>query len=167
MLAAPAAASSLQTDPRAAGLARMTMVELDGVFAELPPARLAELQGRCRGRVLAVSGLDWVPAGARGLLFGLINHLPIWQGKQFDGEFGANAWLLPNFRIKFGRFLVREADGSDGRPVLRLDYDVTVNPRIVRRVVGELRRMADGSCLVRVQLLVNERVVRIAYEQLV
>ena len=80
-------------------LTRMTMRELDAVFAELPPARLGSLQGHKRGRLLAVSGADWIPAPARELLFGLVNELPVWRGASCEGEFGAHTWLLPQGQL--------------------------------------------------------------------
>lgn len=148
----------------ARSLARMSMAELDALFGDLDVARLAELQGRKRGRVLAVSGLDWVPGVARGALFGLINELPIWRGKSFEGEFGANAWLLPGHHLQFARFLVREAPSVDGEgTVIRLDYDVAANPALLRRILGELRHLGPGLFLARMQYLWGDRVVKVLY----
>lgn len=142
----------------------MSMAELDGLFAELDVAALAELQGRKRGRVLAASGLDWIPGVARSAVFGLINELPIWRGKSFEGEFGANAWLLPGHQLQFARFLVREAPAVDGEgTVLRLDYDVAANPAPLRRILGELRHLAPGLFLARMQFLWGDRVVKVMY----
>lgn len=142
----------------------MSMAELDHLFADLDVASRGELQGRKRGRVLAVSGLDWIPGVARSALFGFINELPIWRGKTFDGEFGANTWLLPGHRLQFARFLVREAPALDGRgTVLRLDYDVTANPAPLRKIIGELRHLAPGLFLARVQYLWGDRVIKILY----
>lgn len=140
------------------------MVELDLLFAELDPATLGELQGRKRGRVLGLSGLDWVPGVARSTLFGLLNELPIWRGKSFEGEFGANAWLLASQRLQFARFLVREAPALDGGGmVIRLDYDVAANPAPLRRIVGELRHLGPGLFLARMQYLWGERVLKVLY----
>src|SRR5690606_22795831 len=140
------------------------MVELDNLFGELDVASLAELQGRKRGRVLAASGLDWIPGVARSALFGLINELPIWRGKSFEGEFGANTWLLPGHRLQFARFLVREAPALRGQgTVIRLDYDVAANPAPLRKIVGELRHLGPGLFLARVQYLWGDRVVKILY----
>jgi hypothetical protein len=145
-------------------LARMTMGELDSLFGELPPAGLGELQGHKRGRVLALSGLDWVPRELRSALFGLVHELPIWRGKSFDGEFGANAWLFANHRLQFARFLIREAPAVDGEgPVIRLDYNVAANPAPLRRVLGELRHLAPGVFLARMQILWGEGVVKVLY----
>jgi hypothetical protein len=148
----------------ARSLARMTMRELDELFAELDVASHGELQGRKRGRVLAVSGLDWIPGVARSALFGLVNQLPIWRGKSFEGEFGANVWLLPGHRLQFARFLVREAPALDGAgTVLRLDYDVNANPTPLRRILGELRHLGPGLFLARTQYLWGDRVVKVLY----
>jgi hypothetical protein len=148
----------------ARSLARMSMAELDGLFAELDVASRGELQGRKRGRVLAVSGLDWIPGVARSALFGLINELPIWRGKSFEGEFGANAWLLSGHHLQFARFLVHEAPALDGPgTVLRLDYDVNANPAPLRRILGELRHLGPGLFLARMQVLWGDRVVKVSY----
>jgi hypothetical protein len=148
----------------AASLARMSMTELDGLFAELEPAGLGELQGRKRGRILALSGLDWVPDAARSALFQLLNQLPIWRGKHFEGEFGANAWLLPGHNLKFARYLVREAPAEDGTgSVIRLDYDVAANPRPLRGIVGELRHLGPGLFLARMQYSLGDRVIKVLY----
>ncbi|PRQ09553.1 hypothetical protein [Enhygromyxa salina] len=158
-----ARASSLHAvDP--ASLSRMPIAALDELFAELEPASLAQLQGHKRGRVLAVTGFDWVPGVARSALLGFINQLPIWRGEVFEGEFGTNAWLLPGHRLEFARYLVREAPALDGSgPVIRLDYDVAANPKPLRRIVGELRILAPGLFLVRMQLMWGTRVVRASY----
>ncbi|KIG13614.1 hypothetical protein DB30_07822 [Enhygromyxa salina] len=162
-LQSSARASSLHNlDP--ASLSRMSTTALDELFTELEPAELAQLQGHKRGRVLAVTGLDWVPAAARSALLGFVNQLPIWRGEVFEGEFGANAWLLPGSRLEFARYVVREAPALDGSgPVIRLDYDVSANPKPLRRIVGELRYLGPGLFLVRMQLLWGSRVIRASY----
>jgi len=114
--------------------------------------------------VMAVSGFDWVPGIARSTVLRFVNELPIWRGKSFEGEFGANAWLLGNGRLQFARYLVREAPALDGRgPVIQLDYDVAANPRPLRRIVGELRHLGPGLFLARMQVLWGDRVVKIMY----
>lgn len=148
----------------ARSLARMSMAELDGLFADLDVASVGQLQGRKRGRVLAVSGLDWIPGVARGAAWGLVNELGIWRGKTFEGEFGTNAWLVPGHLLEWGRFLVREAPAIDGvGPVIRLDYDVAANPAPLRNIVGELRHLAPGLFLARMQLRWGEHVVKALY----
>ncbi|MFV8750934.1 hypothetical protein ACNOYE_10355 [Nannocystaceae bacterium ST9] len=167
-------ATTLDLQPNAQGhsldavdpdsLTRLTIHELDSVFAELDAASLGELQGHKRGRVMAVSGFDWVPGVARSLVMRFVNELPIWRGNTFEGEFGANAWLLGGGRLQFARYLVREAPALDGRgPVIRLDYDVAANPRPLRRIVGELRHLGPGLFLARLQYMWGDRVVKILY----
>ncbi len=142
----------------------MSMAELDGMFGDLDVASVGELQGHKRGRVLAVSGLDWIPDVARSTLFGLLNELPIWRGNTFDGEFGANAWVLSGHQLQFARFLVREAPALDGQgSVIRLDYDVAANPDVLRRFLGELRHLGPGLFLARMQVLWGDRVVKVLY----
>lgn len=151
-----------ELDPDA--LTRLTIRELDELFAGLDRATLGELQGRKRGRVMAVSGFDWVPGVARSAVLRFVNELPIWRGTQFEGEFGSNLWLLGGGHLQFGRYVVREAPALDGQgSVIRLDYDVAANPRALRRIVGELRHLGEGVFLVRLQYLWGDRVVKILY----
>lgn len=161
------ASSMLAVDP--SSLSRMSIPALDELFAELAPATLGELQGHKRARMLAVAGLDWMPAKARGALLGLATELPfvgggVWRGESFDGEFGSNAWLLPGRGLEFARYLVREAPALDGcGAVIRLDYDVSTNPAPLRRLVGELRHLAPGLFLVRLYYRWGERAVKVLY----
>ncbi|PRQ03584.1 hypothetical protein ENSA5_14580 [Enhygromyxa salina] len=160
------ASSTLALDPTS--LSRMSIVALDELFATLEPASLTELQGRKRGRLLAVAGLDWMPAKARGALLGLATELPIvggvWRGERFDGEFGANAWLAPGRGLEFARYLVREAPALDGGGVvIRLDYDVATNPVALRGILGELRRLGPGLFLARLYYRWGERAVKLLY----
>ena len=145
-------------------LTRLTIRELDELFGDLDSASLGQLQGHKRGRVIAVSGFDWVPGVARSTVLRFVNELPIWRGKNFEGEFGTNAWLLGSARLQFARYLVREAPALDGQgPVIRLDYDVAANPRPLRKIVGELRQLGPGLFLARMQYLWGDRVVKILY----
>lgn len=129
-----------------ASLSRLSMEQLDELFTTLEPAVLEQLQGHKRGRMLAMTGLDWVPAPLR---HALLNRGP-WRGEQIDGEFGANAWLSSRRSLEFARYIVREAPSIDGSgPVLRLDYDVAKNPRPLRGLFGELRQLGPGLFLAR------------------
>ncbi|NJK32308.1 MAG: hypothetical protein HC927_07800 [Deltaproteobacteria bacterium] len=159
---APRSHSLHAVDP--ASLTRSTMRELDQLFAELDPATLGELQGRKRGRVLAVSGFDWIPGVARSAVLAFVNELPIWRGKNFEGEFGANDWLVGGARLQFARYLIREAPALDGQgSVVQLDYDVAANPGVLRRIVGEVRHLGPGLFLGRMQYLWGEKVVKVMY----
>lgn len=156
---------SLATTPRASlhavdptSLGRLSMAELDELFAELDVAELTQLQGHKRGHVLALGGLDWLPAAVRRAV---LTRGP-WRGSSFEGEFGSNTWLLD--RLEFAHYVVREAPAIDGSgPVLRLDYDVAINPKPLRGFVGELRYLAPGLCLTRMWYVVGERKLLVSY----
>jgi hypothetical protein len=156
---------SLVTQPRAslhavdpASLGRLSMTELDELFAELDVAELAQLQGHKRGHVLALGGLDWRPAPVRRAL---LARAP-WRGNSVEGEFGSNTWLLD--RLEFAHYVVREAQAIDGSgPVLRLDYDVAINPKPLRGFVGELRYLAPGLCLTRMYYVLGDRTLQVSY----
>ena len=124
-------------------LARQGTGALDQLFGTLPAARIDGLRPHMRGHLVAVAGLDWVPGGVRALVF----ERGLWRGNNFDGEFGSNAWVVGS-RIEFARFLVREGEAVDGiGKVLRMDYDVAANPRVLRGLVGELRELGGGAVL--------------------
>jgi hypothetical protein len=156
---------SLATMPRAslhavdpASLGRLSMAELADLFAELEVAELSQLQGRKRGHVLAFGGLDWLPAPVRRAL---LARAP-WRGNRVDGEFGSNTWVFD--RLEFAHYVVREAQAIDGTgPVLRLDYDVAINPKPLRGFVGELRYLAPGLCLARMFYVIGERTLPVSY----
>lgn len=156
---------SLATTPRAslhavdpASLGRLAMSELDELFAQLDVAELSQMQGHKRGHVLALGGLDWLPAAVRRALFA---RGP-WRGNNLEGEFGSNTWLLD--RLEFAHYVVREAEAIDGSgPVLRLDYDVAINPKPLRGFVGELRYLGPGLCMARMWYVLGERTLRVSY----
>jgi hypothetical protein len=156
---------SLATTPRAslhavdpASLGRLSMAELHELFADLELAELSQLQGRKRGHVLAFAGLDWLPAPVRRAL---LARGP-WRGQHVDGEFGSNTWLID--RLEFAHYVVRTAEAIDGSgPVLRLDYDVAINPKPLRGFIGELRYLAPGLCLARTWYVLGERTLPVSY----
>jgi hypothetical protein len=155
-LATTSRATLHAVDPGSLG--RLSKTELDQLFAELDVADLAQLQGHKRGHVLALGGLDWLPASVRRALFA---RGP-WRGSSFEGEFGSNTWLLD--RLEFAHYIVREAQAIDGSgPVLRLDYDVSINPKPLRGFVGELRYLAPGLCLTRMWYVLGERTLLVSY----
>jgi hypothetical protein len=156
---------SLATMPRAslhavdpASLGRLSMAELAELFTELEVAELSQLQGRKRGHVIALGGLDWLPASVRRAL---LARAP-WRGNHVEGEFGSNTWLID--RLEFAHYVVREAQAIDGSgPVLRLDYDVAINPKPLRGFIGELRHLAPGLCLARMWYVLGERTLPVSY----
>ena len=148
----------------AAALARMSMSALDELFAELEPAALEQIQGRTRGRLVALRGFDWLPGFARGLAMSIVNRLPLWGGESFEGEFGTNTWLLPA-NVEFARCVVRRApslEEGEGE-TLRLDYDVAANPKLLREVVSELRELRPGLFLVRTRYRIGQHAPKLSY----
>lgn len=147
-----------------AALSRMSMSALDELFAALEPAALEHIQGHKRGRIVALRGFDWIPGFARGAAMAILNRVPLWTGESFEGEFGTNAWLLPSSRIEFARCVVRHAESEDGEgEVLRLDYDVAANPKLLRELVAELRVLRPGTFLVRTRYRFGQRSVKVSY----
>lgn len=154
---ASAGASLHATDPGA--LVRMSIEELDLLFADLDQVEIASLQGEFEGHVVALAGLDWLPGPTRRMLF----ERGPWQGQRLEGAFGTNTWLrLPT--LEFARYVLRPAPAIEGEgTVLRLDYDVAPNPKPLRGLIGELRGLGPGSFLVRMYLRAGGRVTKLSY----
>jgi len=145
-------------------LARQRQEELEALFRLLPPARATELGGHHRGALLALLGVQSLP---RALSFAvhraLATPLVPWSGKSFEGEGGVNRWLGVH-GLAFGRFRCVEAESPmDGLPSLLLDYDLPENPRALRPIVGEARRLNDGLVLARMNYRGRARLRTVLY----
>lgn len=131
-----------------------SFAELAAIFDALPHPAAAPC-GELRGRAVALAGAQRLPRPARRsatrVLAGLI--APVWRGKRLAADGGVNRWLPLRSPLAFAHFAsVRAADGA-----LLLDYDVPQNPRPLRRIVGELRSVAPGRCLGRMDVAVGAR----------
>jgi len=138
--------------PRVEHLAGYRREELDELFATLdaPPAHTPT--GRLRGRLFSVLPGTFLPrALVRAHSWLLAVGGGTWAGKRFQGSSGANlvGSLAHGWEVGFFR-LVRGV-GGDGKPALRLDYDVPRNPAVLRPVLGELRVLGPGTYLARMR----------------
>ncbi len=132
-------------------LARLSDAELAELYDRgAPPTSLAALDGQPRGRMLAVRRLERGPVGRWLTRFAAHDRFP-WGGKSFraDGETGRGI-----NRVQLGGrhqlFPFRTATGPselDGGPCVRLDYDLPVNPRIIRAIHDEVREVRPGLFL--------------------
>ena len=138
-------------------LAQQSVPALDRLFASLEAPTPEQLSGSWRGSLIAVAGLDWLPGPVRRAVF----DRSLWEGVSFDGEFGTNTWALGR---DFARFLAHEAPALDAKGrVIRLDYDVAINPRPLRGLVGELRSLGPGLFLVRMRYRHPRGLVTVSY----
>lgn len=154
--------------PDAGALARSSRVELDAVFARLPvpDAGASDLRGALRGRLLAGPASDALSPGLRAAAHALLaSPLNPWRGKSFARSDGANRWGLGGVgQLSCARFGISRAAGLDGcGPVLRLSYDVPENPRALRSIVGELRRLGPGRFLGRMHWITRRGPIRLLY----
>lgn len=138
-------------------------VDLQAQFETSEKPQVAELDGLYRGRIVAIAGTDALPGPARSLVSALLNSILIpWVGKRFGtnesgGWQGTNTWfttLGPNFL----GFVCRS-----GNDALVLDYDIATNPKPLRAMLGELRRLAPALYLGRLSVRVGERATPILY----
>lgn len=140
--------------PRARRLAGERPADVLALFATLPAALAIEMPRRTRGHVVALAGTDVLPAVLRRALIALANGpFGLWRGKSFDGATGANRVGLPGLERALGFYRVAGGEAYDGAgPALVLDYDVARNPAPLRRIRGELRRLAPARWLGRMTL---------------
>jgi hypothetical protein len=155
------AAQMTLTRDRALGLAALDDLFTCGVVPQPP------LNGRLRGELVA---LDIAP-GLTQLAQGIANRWLAWKGKRFDRklECGDNIftrdslflahifWPLYRGYVDDGgetyrAFTFRTYSGpglvNPGTQVLKIDYDLPVNPSVtIRRILDELVQLADGYYL--------------------
>ena len=151
-----ATARSASTFDRILSLERLAALP-SAALAELyrrgaVPDDLTELDGRPKGRVLAVRGAE---RGAPGRLVRAAAGHPAfpWDGKSFwsqaatEGR-GTNRVVLFGRRFTCAPFATRvEPSALDGQPCVRIDYAATGNPWPVSRIRDELREVAPDLFL--------------------
>lgn len=167
MAADPEANAQTRTDAPAdlRDLRLASLDELDRIFAQGSVPSAGELDGAYRGRLLAVAGTDTLPAPLRLLLdalYGAPAPLMPWLGKRFDttadeGRVGSNIWLT-EAGPHFASYKVRDAGGA-----CVLDYDVAPNLPPLRRIRGEVVRLAPGLYLGRMGLRVGTTTPTLLY----
>jgi len=138
---------------------------LKDLFGTLPAPAADELDGAYHGRLLTTAGLDLVPEILSGPVRDLLQgELMPWRGKRFEKGQGANYWLRDRDGIDLVTFDTLIAPALDGSgDVFQLDYDVERNPRIARRITGEVKRDADGLYLARMNYRIAGRVIELLY----
>jgi hypothetical protein len=134
-------------------LSRLRSRELEAVYAEgLLPERLSALNGRPRGRVLAIAHLDRGPLLKMVSLVVGSRFFP-WEGKNFASTGkktggGRNRVNLLARDFEWFGFKTRvEKSLLDGKPCVRLDYGMAENPWPVNKVKDELREVSPGLYL--------------------
>lgn len=131
-------------------LASGSFAQLAALFHSLPHPGEAPI-GVLRGEAVALAGVQLLPPPARETATKLLARLiaPVWRGKRIAQGRGSNLWLPVGSPVPFGHFTVRREENG----VLVLDYDTPENPRPLRRIVGELRTLAPGLHLGRMDVV--------------
>lgn len=132
-------------------LAAMSRTELERLYRDAPaPDSLDALDGRPRGRMLAVRGTRLVSR----LLRSLAAHEAFpWGGKSFatvPGERlgrGINRVRLGGIHELFGFTTAVQPSALDGRDCIALDYEQPQNPGLIQRIHDEIREVAPGLWL--------------------
>jgi len=160
-MTAPAREPQPVADPADLRLATFDELAVPFRLGEAPMA--GELDGVYRGRVVALAGIDRVPMPARRVLDLLLrSRLVPWYGKRFDaagesGRRGVNVWLT-----SMGPNLFPYRIESTERACV-LDYDIPANLPPLRRIHGEIVRLAPGLYLGRMTVLVGESTPTVLY----
>ncbi|PCC75472.1 hypothetical protein SAMN02745121_00011 [Nannocystis exedens] len=154
--------AATRAEPRAAAperilsldrLAALSSDALRGLYARgAVPDDLTVLDGRPKGRMLAVRGLEHGPVGRFLRAFAGHPRFP-WDGKSFSPERddegrGINRVDLLVRRFEWFPFVTRiEPSVVDGQPCVYLDYEQPGNPWFIARIRDELREVAPGLYL--------------------
>ncbi len=138
---------------------------LKQLFETLQAPAADELDGTYHGRLLTTAGLNLVPEILSGPVRDLLQgDIMPWRGKRFEKGKGSNYWLRDQNGIDLVAFDTLIAPALDGSgDVLQLDYDVDRNPRVARRITGEVKRVADGLYLARMNYRIVGRVIELLY----
>lgn len=136
-------------------LFRHRQSELDALFATLPVVHSHDfqtshdLQTTYQGTLIGIVGLSWLPGIAKALLYRLLTTwINPWRGKRFAGAEGANRWGFGVLQGSWGRYRLIDQPDEQG---VTLDYDVAANPRLLRPILGEVRRFQSGLYLARMR----------------
>ena len=142
-----------------------SQAELNDLFYNLAWPASGELNGRYKGTLLAIIGLNWLPRILRAWLYRLLRtFINPWTGKRFDKTEGANIWFTRSGKICFGYYNIEDShQGEDGLPLTQLSYDVDKNIGILRPVRGEVRKLHDDLFLARMHYKKRNRTVRVLY----
>lgn len=152
MLAPPLAPSPVASPALSLhALTRLDARSLRELYLGGACAPLAALDGRPRGRMLAVVGLDGDLAGPLIRRLAAAARFP-WDGKSFqaadaDAGEGINRVRLVGDRDWYPFTTRVEPSVLDGRPCVLLDYDQPENPWFIRRIRDELRAVSPGLFL--------------------
>lgn len=145
-------------------LQAMSMAELDQAYRAAPcPHRMSAIAGAPRGSVLAAMALDrGIPARMRSAI--VSSSLFPWAGKTFDtvnerhGKGINRINLLGRAAPTWFPFETVFADSAiDGKPCIKLDYDLPQNPFFIRAIVDELREAAPGLLFGPAQIRIGQR----------
>lgn len=127
-----------------------TYSELRELFENLAPPSL-EGNVRLRGTILTLAGTSWMPRQIRRFIARLLWWVLPWSAKEFHGTYGSNIWFGLRRGRRFLHYDVSRQNGTDGKPVTWLDYNVERNWAIFRRIRGEMRLLGPGLLLCRMQ----------------
>lgn len=130
-----------------ARLQDMNFAQLERLFRQLaPPDTLSVLNGRKKGHVLSVAGLQRTPANKLITLIGKSRFFP-WRGISFSARSlikgsGINRINLTITRQEWFAFQTGfRTSLIDGRPCVHMNYRLRGNPWFIRQLAGELRQI--------------------------
>ena len=127
--------------------------ELDKLYTQATmPANMNALDGRPKGRMLAIKGTDRTPLAGLIRMISKASLFP-WGGKSFQSTntkegSGINRINLTLLQRNWFPFkTVVEPSAIDGKQCIYLDYDLAGNPWFIRRIRDELREVSPGLFL--------------------
>ncbi len=132
-------------------LARLDVGALGELYARASrPTSVSGLEGRPRGRMLAVRSLDGRRRGGTIRSLAAARWFP-WGGKSFTGTGasgrGSNRVHLGGRHELFPFHTSVRPSVIDGEPCVMLDYDLPDNPGFIRAIHDEVREVEPGLYL--------------------
>ena len=134
-------------------LSEHSVAELNTLYSQATmPVNMSALDGRPKGRMLAIKGTDRIPFADLIRMISKASLFP-WGGKSFQsankkegsGINRINLTLLQRNWFPFNTAI--ESSAIDGKPCIYLDYDLPGNPWFIRRIRDELREVSPGLFL--------------------
>ncbi len=134
-------------------LAAMSSAELDRLYRSAKqPADLAGVNGKPKGRMLAVDSVDQTLLMAGISRFAAMGVFP-WDGKTFSYSGGSegrgiNRVKLLVTQMDWFPFVTRiQPSAIDGKPCIYLDYEQPENPALIGKIHDEIREVSPGVFL--------------------
>lgn len=122
-------------------------------YKQAKPLLFDDLNGCYVGKVLSLPGGSHLPNFLYKFILALVNSPAInflWKGKYFNKGCGSNLWFFCKPKFMFAHY-----DYSNHQNAVRLNYNVSRNPKAARGFSAILKRSSDDTGLLIGEAFVN------------